>query len=103
MVPDLTATAAGISGRMPRGNRVDAGWDDIAVDVDDTRAPGTFTLTVGDASVSVSGRSWVGVEPFLLLVGGTPAALARLTPAALQEVIRLLQRGPSEKRSQGGT
>ena len=99
VVPDLTATAAGVSGRMPRGNRVDAAWDAITVDVDDTRPPGTFTLGVGDESVAVSGRSWVGFEPFLLLVGSTPTALARLTPAALQEVIRLLETGRSEERS----
>lgn len=99
VTPDLTVTAAGVSGRMPRGNRVDAAWEDITVDVDDTRPPGTFTLGVGDGSVAVSGRSWVGFEPFLLLVGSTPTALARLTPAALQEVIRLLDTGRSEERS----
>jgi hypothetical protein len=91
VVPALTATAAGVSGRMPRGNMVDVGWDQVTIDVDEGVSPGTVRLDVGEESVSVSARSWVGFGRFLHLVAGTPDAAARLTPAAQREVNRLLR------------
>jgi hypothetical protein len=91
VVPALTATAAGVSGRMPRGNTVDVGWDQVTIDVDEGVSPGTVRLDVGEESVSVSARSWVGFGRFLHLVAGTPDAAARLTPAAQREVNRLLR------------
>lgn len=93
VVPALIATATGVSGRMPRGGAVDVGWDQVTIDVDEGVSPGTVRLDVGDESVSVSARSWVGFGRFLLLVAGTPDAAARLTPAAQREVNRLLRIG----------
>ena len=89
VVPALTVSAAGISGRMPRGRRVAAGWDEITVDVDDDR-PDQVRLDVGGESVSVGARSWVGFTDFVVLVAGTPHALDRLTPAAVQKWMRML-------------
>jgi hypothetical protein len=74
---------------MPRGNTVDAGWDEVTIDVDDDR-PGTIRLEVGGESVSINGRAWSGVRDFVILVAGTPHAADRLTPAALQEWLCLL-------------
>jgi hypothetical protein len=91
IVPALTATAGGVSGRMPRGNTVDAGWDEVTIDVDEDVPAGTLRLDVGDESVSLSAKSWVGFGRFLDLVVGTPDAAARLTPAARREVRRLLR------------
>lgn len=91
VVPALTATAAGVSGRMPRGHTVDVGWDEVTIDVDEDVPPGTVRLDVGAESVSVSARSWVGFGRFVRLVAGTPEAAARLTPAAQREVNRLLR------------
>jgi hypothetical protein len=90
VVPALTATAAGVSGRMPRGNTVDAGWDEVTIDVDEDVPPGVVRLDVGEESVSLNARSWVGFGRFLHLVTATPEAAARLTPAAQREVNRLL-------------
>ena len=91
VVPDLIVTAAGISGRMPRGNTVDAGWDEVTIDVDEDVPPGTVRLDVGEESVSLSARSWVGFGRFLHLVAATREAAARLTPTAQREVNRLLR------------
>ena len=85
----LTVTAAGVRGRMPRGTRVDAGWDEVVVDVDADR-PDAIRLDVGGESVSINGRSWSGVRDFVILVASTPHAADRLTPAALQVWLRLL-------------
>jgi hypothetical protein len=91
VVPALTAAAAGVSGRMPRGNTVDVGWDEVTIDVDDDVPPGTLRLDVGEESVALSARSWVGFGRFVSLVVNTPDAAARLTPAAQREVNRLLR------------
>ena len=40
--------------------------------------------------MSVSARSWIGFREFVALLGSTPEATTRLTPAARQEVARLL-------------
>jgi hypothetical protein len=48
-------------------------------------------LEIGEESVSVSGRSWVGFRELIVLVRSTPHAAAQLTPAARSEVSRLLQ------------
>lgn len=89
VTPALTADAAGIRGRLPRGTRVTATWDEVTVDVDDDR-PGRIRLQIGPESVAVDARSWIGVREFVVLVAGTPRALDRLTPAALREWMRLL-------------
>lgn len=91
VVPLLTATAAGVSGRTPRNGRVDVGWDEVAIDVDDEAQPGAIRLVIGDESVSINAGSWVGFREFVVLVASTPSAVARLTPAARREVIRLLK------------
>lgn len=90
VVPALTVGATGVRGRMPRGTTVDAGWDDVTVDVDDRAGTGALMLRVGDGSVSVNARSWIGFRELVVLLGTTPAAAARLTPAARHEVARLL-------------
>lgn len=87
--PALTVDTAGVRGRMPRGRRVDAAWDAVGLDVDDT-APGRIRLDVGGESVEVTSRSWVGFRDFVVLLGTTPQAAARLSPAARREVFRLL-------------
>jgi hypothetical protein len=90
ITPSLTVTADGIRGRMPRGNTVDARWDEVTIDVDDDVPPGTIRLGVADESVSINARAWSGVRDFVILVARTPHAADRLTPAALQEWLRLL-------------
>jgi hypothetical protein len=93
VMPALTASATGISGRLSWRDRVDADWNSITIDFDDETSPGTMRLDIGEESVSVSGQSWVGFEEFISLLGSTPPAAARLTPAARREVTRLLQTG----------
>ena len=89
VTPALTVTAAGVRGRMPRGNAVDAGWDQVTIDVDGERV-GAIRLDVADESVSLNPRAWSGVRDFVILVAQTRPAADRLTPAALQEWLRLL-------------
>lgn len=89
VTPSLTVTTRGVRGRMPRGNTVDAGWDEITIDVDEERH-GVVRLDVGGESVSINARAWSGVRDFVLLVAQTPHAADRLTPAALQEWLLLL-------------
>jgi hypothetical protein len=43
--------------------------------------------------VSLNARSWVGFRELVVLLDSTPDAAARLTPAARQEVARLLRVG----------
>ena len=100
VVPALTVSAAGVDGRMPWSGRVDAAWHEVVLDVDDKAGPGAIRLGIGTESVSVNARSWVGFREFVLLVASTPDAVDRMTPAAVQEVIRLLQGGASEDRSE---
>lgn len=100
VTPALTVSAAGVDGRIPWGGRVDATWNEVVLDVDEKVGPGAIRLGVGTESVSVNARSWVGFPDFVLLVASTPDAVDRMTPAAVQEVIRLLQGGPSEDRSE---
>jgi hypothetical protein len=88
VVPELTATAAGISGRMPRAGAVEVAWEGVTIDVDEDALPGTIRLDLGEESVSVNPRAWVGFEPFVGLVCGTPRAAARMTPAARHAVAR---------------
>jgi hypothetical protein len=91
VVPSLTMNAARVSGRLSWRGRIDVDWNEITIDVDDEAPPGTFRLKIGEESVSVSGRSWVGFKEFIVLVASTPRAAAQLTPAARREVRRLLQ------------
>jgi hypothetical protein len=91
VVPELTVSAAGVSGRVSRGSTVDAEWDEVTIDVGSPAQPGTIRLLIGAESVSVSAQSWVGFGELIVLVGSTPDATARLTPAARREVLRLLQ------------
>ena len=90
VAPALTVRATGVSGRLPRGKPIDVRWDDVLVDVDDTAGPGALRLSLGDHSVSVSARSWIGFRELVVLLASTPEATARLTPAARREVARLL-------------
>lgn len=90
VTPALTVTPAGVRGRMPRGATVDAGWPAVTVDVEDEPRPGELRLNVGDESVTMSARQWIGFPEFVVLLAAVPAAAARLTPAARDEVIRLL-------------
>jgi len=90
VTPLLIATEDGIRGRLSRRGRVDAYWDEVTIDVDDNALPGTIRLDIGEESVSVSGRSWVGFGGFVLLVASTPKAAARLTQPARDELSRLL-------------
>lgn len=91
--PELIATAVGIAGRMPRGGTIEAGWSEVTIDVDTDAGPGTLRLDIHAESVSVSAQTWIGFDGFVRLLGNTPQAAARLTPAALREVTRLLQLG----------
>jgi hypothetical protein len=93
VMPSLTAGMAGVSGRVSWRGRFDASWNEVTIDVDDRAEPGAIRLDIGKESVSVSARSWVGFREFIILVGSTPHAAARLTPAARHEVTRLLQIG----------
>jgi hypothetical protein len=43
--------------------------------------------------VSLNARSWVGFRELVVLLDSKPDAAARLTPAARQEVARLLRVG----------
>jgi hypothetical protein len=90
VTPLLIATEDGIRGRLSRRGRVDAYWDEVTIDVDDNALPGTIRLDIGEESVSVSGRSWVGFGEFVLLVASTPQAAVRLTQPARDELSRLL-------------
>lgn len=89
VVPALNVGATGISGRMPRGNAVDVGWDKVSIDIDEEN-PDVIRLDVAGESVAITARSWAGVRDFVILVAGTPQAAERLTPAALQHWLRLL-------------
>jgi hypothetical protein len=91
VVPSLTVSAARVSGRLSWRGRVDADWHEITIDVVDEAPPGTLQLEIGEDSMSISGRSWVGFREFVVLVASTPQAAARLTPAARTEVRRLLR------------
>ena len=93
VMPSLTAGMAGVSGRVSWRSRFDASWNEVTIDIDDRAEPGAIRLDIGKESVSVSARSWVGFREFIILVGSTPHAAARLTPAARHEVTRLLQIG----------
>ncbi len=90
VTPLLIATEDGIRGRLSRRGTVDAYWDEVTIDVDDNALPGTIRLDIGEESVSVSGRSWVGFGEFVLLVASTPQAAVRLTQPARDELSRLL-------------
>jgi hypothetical protein len=90
VVPSLTVNAARVSGRLSWRGRIDVDWNEITIDLDDEAPPGTLRLSLGEESVSVSGRSWVGFREFIILVASTPQAAVRLTPAARTEVRRLL-------------
>jgi hypothetical protein len=96
VVPGLTVTASGISGRLAQGGPIDAPWDAVTIDADEedrTEDPAhsSIRLTAGERSVSINPRSWVGFTDFVVLVVGTPAARSRMTPAAKLELVRLFQ------------
>jgi hypothetical protein len=84
VVPSLTVSAARVSGRLSWRGRVDADWHEITIDVDDEVPPGTLRLGIGEESVSVSGRSWVGFREFVVLVASTPHAAAHFDPGGAQ-------------------
>ena len=90
VTPGLTVTPAGVRGRMPHGSRIDVGWPAVTIDRDDDPRPGELRLNVGDESATLSGRQWVGFREFVVLLGRSADAAARLTPAARQEAVRLL-------------
>ena len=90
----LVADASGLRGRTPKGRLLDVGWEDVAIDSDQE----TVTLEIGPETLRLSGGGWVGFDDFLDVVSRTPAAAARLTPAAREEVIRrLLKAAPRER------
>lgn len=91
VVPSLTVNEARVSGRLSWRGRIDVDWNEITLDVDDEALPGTLRLKIGEESVSVSGRSWVGFGEFIVLVASTPQAADRLTPPPRTEMRRLLQ------------
>lgn len=91
VVPLLIIDGQGISGRLSLAAQVNADWNEISIDVDDEAPPGTIRLHIGEQSVSVSGRSWIGFKEFIVLVASTPRAAAQLTSAARRELSRLLQ------------
>jgi hypothetical protein len=91
--PALTVTAGGIGGRTPRGSTVEAHWDEVTIDVDEDAFPGTIRLDIGEESMSLHERAWIGFMDFVGLVSSTPHAAARMTPAAREEVVRLLRIG----------
>jgi hypothetical protein len=93
VLPALTVSAAGVSGRTPQGRTVDVGWDEVTIDVDDEALAGTMRLDIDDETVTVNSRSWIGFRDFVILVASTSPAAARLTPAARDEVLRLLKIG----------
>ena len=90
VMPSLTLTPSGVRGRMPHGSRVDVGWDAVTVDVEEEARPGELRIAIGDESATVSARQWIGFAEFVVLLSSTPAAAARLTPAARHEAVRLL-------------
>jgi hypothetical protein len=90
VAPSLIVSATRVTGRLSWSRSVDAGWTEITIDIDDTAPPGTIRLDVGNESVSVSSRSWLGFKEFLVLVSSTPHAAARLTQPARDELSRLL-------------
>jgi membrane protein implicated in regulation of membrane protease activity len=101
LLPALTLDRTGVRGRTARGNRIAAGWGDITLDVDENAAPGTIRMNLDGASLSLSGRSWLGFRDFVILVAGTPAAASRLTQPARAEVVRLLQISNQRPGNQG--
>jgi hypothetical protein len=96
VLPELTLSSAGVSGRTARGKAFDAPWSEVtidAVDEDKVEESGhcTIRMTIGGESVSINNDSWVGFMEFIPWVVGTPVAKSRLTPAAKLELVRLLQ------------
>lgn len=91
ILPALTVDVSGVRGRTARGGRIAAEWGDITLDVDDNAASGTIRMNLDGASLTLSGRSWLGFRDFVLLVASTPAATSRLSQPARTEVVRLLQ------------
>lgn len=90
VLPELNASATGITGRTAWGKTVDVTWRGVTVDVDDEDPPGTLRLDMGGQPMSIDGRSWVGFRDFVILMGCAPYAASQLTPAARSEVARLL-------------
>lgn len=84
----LTADTAGVRGRTPADQVVDAGW--VAVDID---ADGDFLLLrIGGEDVRLSAGAWIGFWDFVALLSLVPDATRRLTPAARAEVAGYLER-----------
>jgi hypothetical protein len=87
--PNLTVTESGIRGRVSVARAVDLAWEDVTIDVDVDDPPGTLRLQLGTDTFTLSTRSWVGFEEFVLLVSASWTASERLTPAARREIARL--------------
>ena len=87
--PELTASARGIRGRLCGGQTIDADWDAITIDVDDDAEPGTLRLDLAPEPVSISRRSWIGFDRFVVLVDSSADAASRLTPEARRAVLRM--------------
>ena len=89
--PALTVTPSGIAGSTPRGRSIAVSWEQVTIDADDDAAPSALRLDVGEECVPISAAGWVGFADVVRLVHGTPRASARLTPAGLRAVRRLLR------------
>jgi hypothetical protein len=94
VLPELSLSAVGVTGRTARGKVIEAPWSEVTIDADEedrVEESGhcTIRMTVGGEPVSINNDSWVGFGEFIVMVVGTPAARSRLTPAAKLELVRL--------------
>ena len=71
---------------------MDARWEALRIDGDED----ALLLDVADETVRLNRQGWVGFWAFVGLVYRTPAAIARLTPAAVQQMSQFLNEAPSK-------
>jgi hypothetical protein len=88
----LTADDVGLRGRTPDGAKFDAHWEALRIDGDEN----ALLVEIADETVRLNRHGWVGFWTFVALVYRTPAANARLTPAAEQQVSQILRDATSE-------
>lgn len=89
----LTADDVGLRGRTPDGAKFDADWEALRIDGEDD----ALLVAIADETVRLNHHGWVGFWAFVALVYRTPAANARLTPAAEQQVTQILRDATSKK------